>query len=134
MNRFDRKVRSLLAASVLVGAGALGVTAATAAPASAASHVTSCFVYSNGARYTGQPVYLQAYTTGGWVNIWKGNSDIAGCVHLTIGTGHRAYYLRTVAQTQVGTSSHWIGTSPYYANPGNLAANIGTGVVRNYWY
>ncbi len=134
MNRFSRKLRTLLAATVLAGGATAGLTAVSATPASAASYVQSCFVYSNGARYTGQPVYLQASTTGGWVNIWKGNSDINGCVYVNIGSGHQAYYLRTVAQTQVGTRSYWIGTSPLYANPGTARVSLGTGVVRNYWY
>ena len=123
--RATRTLSALLLISSLVA----GMTAATPAPADAASAVTGCFVSSKaGYDVVGIPGQLQAYYLGTWVTIMSSPLTAGKCVAWTIGPGARGYHLRLVVNYQAYGAS-WSGVSPLMALPGDLSVHLGTGVV-----
>jgi hypothetical protein len=126
--RLLRTRRTITSALVALGIG-LGGVAATAAPAEAASYVSGCFRSDRaGMSVASLPAQLQAYYNGSWYTISSQRLPQSQCVAWNIGSSHRAYYLRILVNYQA-YGAWWYGQSPLWANPGHLAANLGTGTV-----
>lgn len=130
--RARRRVSAVKRALVagLTGLAAVGGVAMSAQPAEAASAVSACFRFA--APFNGnysEGVQLQMWTTAGWQTVAYGRAGSSGCASWTISGSLRSYYLQVLAYKKVG-SALYMGTSPLMAVPGNLRANLGTGIVR----
>ena len=127
------RTRRFLTSALLALGISLGGVAATAAPAEAASYVSGCFRSDRGGiGVQGLPVQLQAYYNGSWYTIARQTLPASQCVAWNIGSSHRSYYLRMLVNHQA-YGAWWYGQSPYWANPGHQAANLGTGTVTCRW-
>jgi len=122
--RLIRRSLAALAAAAVLTFGVAG----SAQPASAASGVSYCFTHTNGGAYT-YDVYLQIYTTSGWVTVTNVGRSANGCNTVNITGAWRNNYVRMMAYTRVG-SYQFIGFTPLYASPGNYTYNLGTGWVN----
>lgn len=127
-----RKVITGLSALVMVVVGSVAV----APPASAATEVSYCFKYSNGALYARLPAFIQLSTdTVNWTSVNVMETDPYGCGTFRIWGDFTDAYARVQAEHHVegtvhrGSPATWIGVSPFYALPGQGAVNLGTGVM-----
>ncbi len=124
------RVMRRVAALALAIAAPLGLGVATATPAHAASYLSGCFRSPTpGMGFTGTPAKLQYWNGAQWA--FTGYStpiDRNGCAAFNIGSSLRPYYLKLVVSERVG-SAFFFGATPYYASPGNLQYNLGTGYV-----
>lgn len=120
-----RRIRALLLASVIAGAGLVPFAAPVAAAGSTTQpDIFGCFKWSNGTTYT-YTVYLDRWnaTYSRWDTARTGTANSSGCVRfndLAVG-----YYFRLRAYYQLGSSclvynsyyGIWTGTGIYYFGP-----------------
>ena len=128
-SRRTRRLKRLATGLLLAILAPLGVGMATAAPAQAASYVEGCFrSLTPGMGFAGTPVHLQYWNGSQWVITWTGKLNSNSCTSVSIAGNLRNYYVKLIVSERVGTA-YFYGTTPYYALPGNLRVNIGTGTV-----
>jgi hypothetical protein len=127
-----RKIITAFSALVMVMVGIVAV----APPANAASEVSYCFKFPNGALYARMPAFIQLSTdTVNWSSVNVMETDPYGCGTFSISGNFTEAYARVQAQYNVegtvhrGSPAYWIGITPYYALPGQGAVNLGTGVM-----
>lgn len=127
--RRTHRLKRLATGLLLAILAPLGVGMATAAPAQAASYVEGCFrSLTPGMGFAGTPVHLQYWNGSQWVITWTGKLNSNSCTGVNIVGNLRSYYVQLIVSERVGTA-FFFGATPYYANPGNLRVNIGTGIV-----
>jgi len=135
MNTIARKiaarftVRRAVAALVAVAAmvGGLVITTGTA---HAATSVTACFQFSNGAAYASRPVTLQQWNGSRWVGVRNGKTGTNGCgTFYNTSTG--VYYSMSASLTE--NTGYWVyqysGWAPSYSHTGTGNGWVGTGTV-----
>lgn len=127
-----RKIITACSALAMVAVGSL----AAAPSASAASQVSYCFKYENGYNYARLPVFLQlSVDTIDWYSVAVMETDPYGCGAFDIFGKSINNYARVMASHDIdgtvhsGSPAYWIGTTPFYALPGQGAVNLGTGVM-----
>ncbi len=125
----SRRIKQVAAGLLLMIAATVGISAATTAPAHAASYVEGCFRSTTpGFGFAGTPVHLQAWNGAQWVTTWTGRLDRNSCAAVNIVGNLRNYAVKLVVSERVGTA-YFFGQTPLYANPGTWRVNLGTGYV-----
>ena len=125
MTNTRKKFTSLLVAASL----SVGMIAATATPAHAASQISGCFRHYRGlGNIEGVTVELQAATIYGWVAIERTTLGSKGCVSWPIARGIQVYHLRIVANHRV-SGMYFYGSSGITAGPGYGPVSVGTANV-----
>jgi hypothetical protein len=104
-------------------------TSVDAAGSTAKPDIHSCFVWSTGGAYTGQPTQLQYWTGSVWKTNRTANTNSNGCVRFDDITP--GYYYRIVAHVVFRYSSScydvWSGPSNYiWSLPGDAPNRLGT--------
>lgn len=124
-----RRIKGVVVGLLLALIASLGIGAATVAPAHAASYVQGCFRSATpGMGFAGTRVQLQYWNGGSWTSVWFGNLSSNGCASVNISGSLRNYYVQLVVSERVG-SAYFYGVTPYYALPGTLRVDLGTGTV-----
>ena len=124
-----KSVRFLLAAAV-AAVSLLGGMTLTGGSAQAATAVTGCFKWSNGAPYANQRVHLLQWT-GSWTVIRNGKTNGAGCGTFYNTPGNAYLAMKATAVLDDGRYvTSYEGYSPRYVEPGNYHGGVGTGYVH----
>ncbi|MEP6917895.1 MAG: hypothetical protein ABJC89_19775 [Acidobacteriota bacterium] len=130
-----RSFRRLLTGGLLTVVLAVGMVAATATPAEAASYFRGCFAYYQGGNLAGTPVQIEVYLFGyGWYPVATATLPVNGCVQVTIPPSLSDYYWKMSMNYRPAgnTGLIFFGSTPYYASPGPLTYDLGTAVVYCY--
>ncbi len=125
------KISNRLAALAIVALAPLGALVMQATPAAAATQTTACFKWSSGVAYSNQPVYLMTWDGAKWVSVRNGKTNASGCGTFSNVPSNK--YVRVKAYKAFGDANIGLamfeGWTPSYANPGQGAAQLGTGYV-----
>jgi hypothetical protein len=131
-----RKITTALISLAMLVLG----TVAVAPAANASSQNFYCFVNADGTLYASLPVTVQVsrdYTN--WYDVLSTATEANGCSSYTLSGDYMTMYSRAKAYTEVPTQDgmggamiYWLGYSQWTANPGEAAADLGTGTVVCY--
>lgn len=135
MNTIARKITARFTirrtlAALVAAAAVVGGVVLTGGSAHAATSVTGCFQFSNGAAYANRPVNLQQWNGSRWVSVRSGKTNASGCgTFYNTSTG--VYYTMSASLTE--NTGYWInqysGWAPSYSHTGSGNGWVGTGTV-----